>query len=105
MVSLAGALRRIFWRDAHVLPELAWLGLVASLTCIVFWALSLRRSTARMRQSEALFRAAIDGSLDAFVVYRSIRDVGGAIIDFEIVDANRRAETLCTQSRDTLVGR
>ncbi|MCC6319164.1 MAG: GGDEF domain-containing protein [Gemmatimonadaceae bacterium] len=55
-------------------------------------------------QSEAQFRAATDGSLDAFYVLRALHDARGEVLDFEFVDVNRRAETLLGKRRDEVVG-
>jgi PAS domain S-box-containing protein len=41
-----------------------------------------------LRDSEALFRAAAEGSLDAFYLLRSQRDAGGKITDFIITEVN-----------------
>ena len=56
------------------------------------------------RHSEALFRAAVDASLDAFLLFRSVRSADGRITDFEIVDANEQACALVTRPREALVG-
>lgn len=58
----------------------------------------------RLRESEARFRAAADGSLDAFYVLRAVRDGMGVIMDFEFVDLNARAETLLGHRRETVLG-
>ncbi|MES2177299.1 MAG: ATP-binding protein [Gemmatimonadota bacterium] len=46
------------------------------------------------RESEARFRAAMDASLDAFFILGAYRDAG-ALVDFTVLDANRKAEELC----------
>lgn len=62
--------------------------------------LFVRRDSERaLRESEARFRAAADGALDAFYVLRSIRDGAGKIVDFEFVDLNARASTLLGRAR------
>lgn len=40
------------------------------------------------RQSEARFRAAVEGSSDAFLLLQGVRDSAGKILDFVYVDAN-----------------
>jgi len=40
------------------------------------------------RQSEARFRAAVEGSGDAFLLLEGVRDSAGTILDFVCVDAN-----------------
>jgi len=59
----------------------------------------------QLRESEARFRAVLDGSLDAFFLYDAVRDAGGAIIDFILVDANARGERLCGMTRNRMIGR
>lgn len=61
-------------------------------------------SERKLRESEARFRAATDGSLDAFYVLRSVRDGMGVVMDFEFVDLNARAETLLGHSREMVLG-
>ncbi|MEP7345944.1 MAG: sensor domain-containing diguanylate cyclase [Gemmatimonadaceae bacterium] len=66
----------------------------------------LRREAERaLRDSEARFRAAADGSLDAFYVLRAVRDPSGAVTDFEFADLNARAEALLGRPRDRLIGK
>lgn len=57
-----------------------------------------------LEASEARFRAATDGSLDAFYVLRAIRDANGAVLDFEFIHVNRRAESLLGLGRDAIMG-
>ncbi|MBK6305429.1 MAG: diguanylate cyclase [Gemmatimonadetes bacterium] len=55
-------------------------------------------------ESESRFRAATDGSLDAFYVLRAIRDGTGEVLDFEFVDLNARAESLLGHGRGEVLG-
>lgn len=65
----------------------------------------LRQESERaLQESEARFRAAADGSLDAFYVLRAVRDSAGDVLDFEFVDLNARAESLLGRSRDLVLG-
>jgi len=57
-----------------------------------------------LRESEARFRAATDGSLDAFYVLRAVRDGTGEVLDFEFVDLNARAEALLGHTRALVLG-
>lgn len=41
-----------------------------------------------IRQSEARFRAAVEGSTDAFILLQGVRDSAGTILDFVYLDAN-----------------
>ncbi len=58
-----------------------------------------------LRVSEARFRAAAQGALDAFTVFECKRDERGAIVDFVLVDLNRNGEELMGRGRDEVVGR
>lgn len=57
-----------------------------------------------LRASEARFRAAVEGSLDSFIILRAVRDAAGAIGDYEIVDLNAGAGALIGGRRAELVG-
>ncbi|MEP7001455.1 MAG: ATP-binding protein [bacterium] len=63
------------------------------------------RAQIAQRESEARFRAAMDASLDALFIVGVVRDARGAIIDFALLDANRRAEELCTLDHGNFAGR
>ena len=69
-------------------------------------ALLAERSRAQVaeRESEARFRAAMDASLDALFIVGAVRDEAHVIVDFELLDANRRAEELCGIGHDTYAG-
>ena len=69
-------------------------------------ALLAERSLAQelQRVSEARFRAAMDASLDALFILGAVRDAGRTIIDFTLLDANRRAEELCNLEHDGYAG-
>jgi PAS domain S-box-containing protein len=55
-------------------------------------------------ESEARFRNATEGSLDAFFILRSVRDIKRRIIDFEFVDLNKAAENMLEMSREKVIG-
>jgi diguanylate cyclase (GGDEF)-like protein/PAS domain S-box-containing protein len=64
----------------------------------------VRRETEEaLRASEARFRAAADGSLDAFYVLRAVREQG-RVVDFAFVDMNARAESLLGRPRGQILG-
>lgn len=65
---------------------------------------ALRASEAALRRSDRRFRAAVDGSLDAVLALAAVRDDGGAIVDFDIVDANPRAAKMVGMPQEDLVG-
>jgi PAS domain S-box-containing protein len=63
---------------------------------------------AALRASEARFRAATEGGLDSFYLFKTVRAGParrGRIADFEFVDCNARGAALAGTSRDQLVGR
>ena len=62
------------------------------------------RAQAAQRESEERFRAAMDASLDALFIVGALRDNNGAILDFTLLDANRRAEELCGLEHDAFTG-
>jgi PAS domain S-box-containing protein len=55
-------------------------------------------------ESEARFRKATEGSLDAFFILKSVRDGKGQITDFEFVDLNKSAEYMIGMPRKTAIG-
>jgi diguanylate cyclase (GGDEF)-like protein/PAS domain S-box-containing protein len=63
-----------------------------------------REMEVSLRESEARFRAAADGSMDAFYVLHAVRDANGRVIDFEFADLNARAEGLLGLDRAALLG-
>jgi len=64
----------------------------------------IERTAEALRRSEALFRAAADGSLDAFFVLEAVRDAGERIVDFTFVDVNHRGERFLGRERSEVVG-
>lgn len=58
-----------------------------------------------LRDSEARFRAAAEGSLDAFFILQSWRDEKGRIIDFIFADLNSNGEKMIALSREDLIGK
>ncbi|MBD1936896.1 PAS domain S-box protein [Microcoleus sp. FACHB-68] len=63
-----------------------------------------RQVEAALRESEALFRAAAEGSFDAFYVFKSVRDEAGNIIDFKFVDLNSQGAKLISRSKEEVIG-
>lgn len=68
-------------------------------------ALANARLFEQVAQAEAHLRAAIDGSLDAFMTMRCVRDEQGRIIDFVVTDMNQQAAKHIGQPRTWLLGR
>lgn len=58
-----------------------------------------------LRDSEARFRAAAEGSLDAFFILQSLRDEKGRIIDFICADLNSNGEKMSTLSKEEVIGK
>ncbi len=58
-----------------------------------------------LRESEARFRAAAEGSLDAFFIFQSLRDETGRIIDFTFVDLNSRGEEMISKPKEEVIGK
>jgi PAS domain S-box-containing protein len=54
--------------------------------------------------SEARFRAAAEGSLDAFFLFQSDRDENGKITDFIFTELNRNAEKMIAMTREQVIG-
>ncbi len=68
-------------------------------------AIERQKATVALQESEARFRAAIDGSLDAFFLLQSDWNEAGKLIDFILVDMNSKAEDLILQSKEHLLGK
>ncbi len=64
-----------------------------------------RRAQEALRRSEERFRAAAEGGFDAFFLMEAIRDAGGSVCDFRIVELNERALELVGVRREHLIGR
>ncbi len=64
----------------------------------------MKRTAEALGASEQRLRAAREASLDALVVYESVRNTRGRIVDFRCVDANQRGLEFAGLSRDEVVG-
>jgi PAS domain S-box-containing protein len=64
-----------------------------------------KRAEEALRESEAHFRAAVEGSLDSFFVFQSLRDETGRIEDFIFVDLNANGEKLISMSKQDVIGK
>ncbi|MET0856518.1 MAG: EAL domain-containing protein [Telluria sp.] len=78
------------------------LAAVVALVCVWSWQLS--RTQRGIRRARETFAAASEASLDAFMVMRSVKGDGGAIVDFRIEASNGRAEQMSGHDRNALVG-
>ena len=86
----------------------AWRSLLLMLVAfaVVFggvWLLSVQ--IRRTQRAAAQREAAVEGSLHGYYFLRSLRDKSGEIVDFLIVDMNRRAEQMMTKPREHWIGR
>ena len=87
-----------------------WWGLVGSLGIVGFIAMlmlqsvHLRKSQRAAAEAQAVFHAAIEGSLDALTILRTIRDSAGKVIDFQISEVNDRAAKLMGRPKSELIG-
>ncbi len=81
----------------------ALLGLGASL--IWLWSWQRGKSRRLLHHLQKTYAAASEASLDAVFVLHGVTDTRGLLIDFMIVAANGRAETMVGLKRSTLQGR
>lgn len=58
-----------------------------------------------LRENEEWLRGAVEGSFDAIQILRSKRDENGTIVDFEMLELNRRAEEHIGLDRSKLLGK
>ena len=64
-----------------------------------------KQAEEKLRQSEARFRATIEGSLDAFFIFESVRDEGGQIVDFAFVELNSNGEKMISRRKEEVIGK
>jgi signal transduction histidine kinase/CheY-like chemotaxis protein len=64
----------------------------------------LALANTRLRSVESRFRAAVEGSLDAFLLLDAVRGPDSAILDFTVRDLNERAARLYGYPREVLIG-
>ena len=69
------------------------------------YAVSRKRAELALRRSDARFRAAVEGSLDAVGILSAVRDEHGDVTDFVVTEINRNAERLLERRRDEVVSR
>lgn len=64
-----------------------------------------RRLAQMVRESEARFRATLEGSMDAFFLLAAERDGQGRIVDFRFLETNAMAERLLNEPRGRFLDR
>jgi len=72
---------------------------------ISFWSWQLAKARRRARRAQETYAAASEGSLDAFCVFRTVRDARGRVEDFEIEATNSAAEQIFGLDSEALRGR
>jgi len=66
---------------------------------------ALEESRRRAAKAQTIYRAAAEGSLDAFYLLESMRDAQGRITDFRFVEVNRRGAALIGLAPEMIVGK
>ena len=101
--ALAGFLRQ---RDSYyVYATAASLGIVLVLAVATLLVVRVRRSHQEAEAARGSYRAAAEGSLDAFVLLRSARGRDGDVSEFLVEDANTRALLLLGAARENVIGK
>jgi diguanylate cyclase (GGDEF)-like protein/PAS domain S-box-containing protein len=80
-------------------------GRVQTFVCATRDVTERKRMEDQLARGEARFRAALEGSFDAFFVLDAIRDANGHVVDFAYSELNARAEALLARHRSTVLGR
>ena len=79
-------------------------GRVQTFICATRDVSERKRMEDQLARSEARFRAALDGSFDAFFVLEALRDEHGRLIDFVYSEINRCGESLIGHARANIIG-
>jgi signal transduction histidine kinase len=69
------------------------------------YAVSRKRAELALRRSDARFRAAVEGSLDAVGILCAVRDGTGRVTDFIVTEVNGNAARMLGRPRDQIVSR
>ena len=112
MIVLAGLDQRsalaAYWEHrSTTIRHATW----ATLALAVFAALGtclLRRLGARQRELDGLratYRMATEGGKEGFYIARPVYSVNGRIVDFEVIDSNRRGAEFLHMRREELIGK
>jgi diguanylate cyclase (GGDEF)-like protein len=82
----------------------ASLAIVGVLGVAMLLVIRMKQSHREAEAARATYRAAAEGSLDAFFLLRALKGRDGTISEFQVEDANSRALALLKLSRDEVVG-
>jgi diguanylate cyclase (GGDEF)-like protein len=93
--------RRARYEGYALLASLAIAGVLAIAMLLV---VRMKQSHREAEAARASYRAAAEGSLDAFFLLRTLKSRDGAVSEFEVEDANARALQLLKQPREEVVG-
>ncbi len=66
---------------------------------------SLKNAQLQLTRQAGLLTSILDGSLNGIMAYHALRDEQGEIRNFEVISANREAESLLEISADDLIGK
>jgi diguanylate cyclase (GGDEF)-like protein len=78
--------------------------IIIVLTVAMMLVIRMKQSHREAEAARAMYRAAAEGSLDAFFLLRTNRGRDGRILEFVVEDANSRALLLFRQPRENVVG-
>jgi diguanylate cyclase (GGDEF)-like protein len=97
-----------YWAHrASLVQDAIWV--TAGLAALTFIAMGFSMRLAwrkhELEVTQATYRMATEGGTEGFYIARPIRDLNGAIVDFEIIDSNRRGAQFLRQRREELLGK
>ncbi|HEX4328230.1 MAG TPA: PAS domain S-box protein [Burkholderiales bacterium] len=84
--------------------SLGSLFIVAFTAFLMLQGRQLEHSRHAASHAQAIYRAAAEGSLDAFYIFEAMRDTAGGITDFRFAEVNRPGAALIGLPVDTIVG-
>ncbi|HEY4370659.1 MAG TPA: PAS domain S-box protein [Burkholderiales bacterium] len=112
MIAIAGlAEEDAYARFYHSRASYLWAASLGSLFILAFTTFlmlqgrALEHSRRAASHAQAIYRAAAEGSLDAFYILEAMRDADGRIADFRFVEVNRRGGTLLGLAAEGMAGR
>ena len=79
--------------------------LLAAVLLIIGVFFRIRRAERELLAKEAYFRAAAEGTLDAFFIFRIVRDDKGGIQNLTLAHLNPAAERMLAATAEELIGR